>query len=331
MSALTHCGFPYPVRSMPQTGHPGRSAPFDRTLLRARRDRVAKGFSNHDFLVREVCERVGDRLEPINRKFPMALDIGCHNGLMAQTLSYYDGIEYRFQTDISFGMASAARQFADGTLVADEEFLPIADERLDLVTSVLTLHWTNDLPGALIQINRALKPDGLFIAAMFGGETLCELRDSLTWAEIEIDGGLSPRISPFPQLQELGALLQRAGFALPVVDSERITVTYDHPFKLMAELRGMGEANALVERRRTPLRRGTLLAAAKYYQDRFADSDGRIPATFELHFLTGWAPHESQQKPLRPGTAQQRLADALGTVEHAAGDKAPGPGHGKDG
>ena len=211
-------------------------------------------------------------------------------------------------------------------VVADEEALPFRDASLDLVVSALALHFVNDLPGALIQIRRALKPDGLFLAAMLGGDTLTELRQSFAEAEAEIEGGISPRVAPFADVREMGALLQRAGFALPVTDVERITVRYSSPFILMSELRRMGASNALAERRRTPLRRATLDRMAEIYAQRFSDRDGKIRATFEVIWLSGWAPHESQQKPLRPGSARTRLADALGVREHSTGEKPGGEG-----
>ena len=190
------------------------------------------------------------------------------------------------------------------------------------MVSALALHFVNDLPGTLIQIRRALKPDGLFLAAMLGGDTLTELRQAFAAAESEIEGGVSPRVAPFTDVREMGALLQRAGFALPVTDVDRLTVRYSSAFTLMAELRRMGATNALAERRRTPLRRATLDRMAEIYARRFADRDGKIRATFEIIWLSGWAPHESQQKPLRPGSAQTRLADALGTNEIGTGEKA---------
>ncbi len=193
--------------------------------------------------------------------------------------------------------------------------------------SALALHFVNDLPGALIQIRRALKPDGLFLAALLGGETLTELRQSFAAAESELEGGVSPRVAPFADVREMGALLQRAGFALPVTDIDRVTARYASPFALMAELRRMGATNALAERRRTPLRRATLNRMAEIYAQRFSDRDGKIRATFEIVWLSGWAPHESQQKPLRPGSAQTRLADALGVPERSAGEKPGGEGH----
>jgi SAM-dependent methyltransferase len=206
-------------------------------------------------------------------------------------------------------------------VVADEEALPFADNTLDLVVSGLSLQAVNDLPGVLAQVRRALKPDGLFLAALLGGDTLAELRQSFAMAESELDGGVSPRVSPFPDLRDLGALLQRAGFALPVTDVDRITVRYATPLGLLHDLRRMGAANPLVERRRVPLRRATLMRAMEIYAARFADPDGRVRASFDIMWLSGWSPHESQQKPLRPGSAKQRLADALGTTEIAAGEK----------
>jgi hypothetical protein len=187
--------------------------------------------------------------------------------------------------------------------------------------SALTLQYVNDLPGVLVQIRCALKPDGLFLAALIGGESLTELRQSFAQAESEIEGGLSPRVAPFADVRDLGALLQRAGFALPVVDSERLTVRYDTVFDLMRDLRRMGAANALTERRRAPLRRATLLRMAEIYAERFADADKRLRATFEIVWLSGWAPDPSQQKPLKPGSARTRLADALNTREIPAGEK----------
>jgi SAM-dependent methyltransferase len=212
----------------------------------------------------------------------------------------------------------------------DEEALPFRHGSLDLVVSALALQCVNDLPGVLVQVRRALKPDGLFLASLLGGSTLEELRTALFLAEEEIEGGASPRIAPFADVRDLGALLQRAEFALPVADAHIVTVTYPDVLALMRELRAMGVANALRARRRTPLRRTTLLRAAEHYADRYGLPDGRIPATFEIVTLTGWAPHESQQQPLRPGSAKMRLADALGTSEQPAGPLDPVPGSGKD-
>jgi len=207
-------------------------------------------------------------------------------------------------------------------VTADEEVLPFRDASLDLVVSALALQFVNDLPGVLVQIRRALKPDGLFLAALIGGDTLTELRQSFAAAESEIEGGVSPRVAPFADLRDLGALLQRAGFALPVTDTDRVIVRYDSAFGLMRDLRRMGATNALLDRRRTPLKRATLMRMAEIYAQRFADSDGRLRATFEIVWLSGWAPHPDQQQPLKPGSAQARLADALGTREISTGEKA---------
>jgi len=207
-------------------------------------------------------------------------------------------------------------------LACDEEWLPFANETLNLVTCPLSLQWVNDLPGTLAQITRALAPDGLLLAALFGPDALRELREALTEAEIEVRGGASPRIAPFIELRDLGGLLQRAGLALPVSDTDRLTVAYPSMFELMADLRAMGAANTLVERSRLPLTRAILGRAAEIYAERFSRTDGRVVATFEIITATGWKPHDSQQKPLRPGSAQARLADALGTEEISTGEKA---------
>ena len=294
---------------------------FDRRLVRRHRDRAAGDFGHHDFLVREVAERLAERLNDVTRAFPRALDLGCHNGALAAALGDRGAVETLIQSDLSAAMAHLAAANGRPTLVADEELLPFAPESFDLVMSVLSLHWVNDLPGTLIQIGRCLTPDGLFLAALLGGETLGQLRAALLQAESEVEGGASPRISPFLDLRDAGALLQRAGFALPVADRDVITVDYPDALTLMADLRAMGEANALEDRRRTPSRRATLLRAAALYQELFARDDGRLPATFDIIYLTAWAPHASQPKPLRPGSAAHSLAEALDTREIPAGDK----------
>jgi SAM-dependent methyltransferase len=193
--------------------------------------------------------------------------------------------------------------------------LPFAPASLDLVVSGLSLHLVNDLPGTLVQIRRALKPDGFLLAALLGGRTLFELREAWLMAEVELSGGASPRVAPFADVRDLGGLLQRAGFALPVVDSDIVTVTYADPLALMREIKEMGASNMLSERRRVPVTRTLLLRAAEIYAERFGLPNGRVSATFEILTLTAWAPHESQQKPLKPGSAQSRLADALGVPE----------------
>ncbi|MGL5361285.1 MAG: methyltransferase domain-containing protein, partial [Bosea sp. (in: a-proteobacteria)] len=201
------------------------------------------------------------------------------------------------------------------------ETLPLEPQSLDLAVSLLALQAVNDLPGALIQIHRALRPDGLFIAALLGGQTLHELRQAFLMAETEIEGGASPRVAPFADVRDMGGLLQRAGFALPVTDSETVTVRYSTPLGLLHDLRAMGLTNPLVARRRGFLRRATLMRMLEIYAERFSDADGKVRATFEIVWLSGWAPHESQQKPLRPGSAKSRLADALGVPENSAGEK----------
>lgn len=289
------------------------SAPliFDRRLLRKRRDRAAPTFHDHDFLFREAAERLADRLEDTTRRFPLALDLGCHDGILGRTLAGRGGIETLVQCDLSPKMAARAAPHGTFTLAADDEALPFAPGRFDLVMSLLSLHWVNDLPGTLAQIRQVLKPDGLFLGAILGGDTLIELRRAWMEAELAEEGGAGPRVAPFADVRDAGALLQRAGFALPVVDRDTIPVTYGDPLRLMADLRGMGESNAVAAQRKGATRRATLRRAAAAYQDHFAGPDGRLPATFEIITLTGWTPHESQPRPLVPGSGQRHLSDAL--------------------
>jgi len=295
---------------------------FDRVLLRRRRDRAAAGLRGHDFLFAEAAERLADRLDDVTRKFPLALDLGCHDGTLARVLAGRGGVETLVQCDLAPAMARAAASNGAPTLAVDEEALPFARASFDLVISVLGLHWVNDLPGALIQIRHVLKPDGLFLGALLGGETLTELRLALMEAELAEEGGVSPRVAPFAELRDAGGLLQRAGFALPVADADRLTVSYPDALALMRELRAMGESNVLIERRRGFTRRATLARAAAIYAEKFADAEGRVRASFEIVTLTGWAPHPCQPQALKPGSAITRLADALGTEERPAGDKA---------
>lgn len=298
---------------------------FDRGQVRRQRDRAAMNHGSFDFLFREVADRLADRLLDFARPFPVALELGAHTGQFSAERGVRGGIDIHVQADVS---AKMLRQ-ADGLrVVCDEEALPFRPGSFDLVLSNLSLHWVNDLPGTMIQIRRGLKPDGLFLAAMLGEETLTELRQSLLSAEAEVVGGASPRVSPMAGLRDAGSLMQRAGFALPVIDSDRITLTYADPFALMRELRGLGESNAVRQRLPGFSRRDVFVRAAAIYHERFADADGRIPATFDIIYMTGWAPHESQQQPLKPGSATSRLADALGTDEQPAGEKA---GRGPDG
>ena len=289
---------------------------FDRSLLRARRAR-ARALGPATFLLDRVADELAERLSAVLRTFDVAVDLGTPTDALRRALAANGkvGTLIVAEPDVSMLDDTFAR------VAADEEALPFADASLDLVVSALALQFVNDLPGALIQIRRALKPDGLFLAALIGGDSLTELRDAFVQAESEIEGGLSPRVVPLADLRDLGGLLQRAGFALPVADSDRLTVRYDSVFALMRDLRAMGATNVLTERRRKPLKRATLLRMAQIYSERFADIDGRVRATFEIAWLSGWAPHESQQKPLKPGSAAQRLADALGAKEMPTGDK----------
>jgi SAM-dependent methyltransferase len=286
---------------------------FDRRLLRVRQRR-ARRLKPATFLLDRVAIDLGERLSAVLRKFDVVVDLGTPSDAVRRVLAANKNIG----TIVAVGPNGD-----DGRMhvTADEEALPFAEGSLDLLVSALALQFVNDLPGALIQIRRALKPDGLLLAALIGGDSLIELRSAFAAAESEMEGGASPRVAPFADIRELGSLLQRAGFALPVVDSERVTVRYDSALALMDDLRRMGATNILHERLRTPLKRGTLECVKEIYADRFADADGRVRATFEIIWLSGWVPHESQQKPLKPGSAAQRLADALGTRELPAGEK----------
>lgn len=295
---------------------------FDRALHRIRLDRAAAGFSAAGFLKARAAEDAVLRLEAIMRSFAVAVDLGARDGALARALTNSPAREkvgWLAETDLSLNMLQG-RPGPRAQL--DEERLPFAAESLDLVVSALALHWTNDLPGALIQIRRSLRPDGLFLGSILGGASLTELRQSLTEAEVELSGGAGPRISPFADVQDAAALLQRAGFALPVADIDRVQVAYDHPLELMRDLRAMGETNVLVERPRRPLSRAVLERAVEHYRRRFSRTDGRVFATFDIVAMTGWAPHPDQQQPLRPGSAKMRLADALGVKEQSAGEKA---------
>jgi SAM-dependent methyltransferase len=291
---------------------------FDRLLLRARRRRAAT-LGPTTFLIDRVAEDLAERLAVVLRHFEVAVDLGTPTDAVRRALAASGKVATIVAADAFFAVRGAGA--ASAAVAVDEEAFAFRDGSLDLVTSALALQYVNDLPGTLIQIRRALKPDGLFLAALAGGDTLTELREAFAAAEAEVEGGVSPRVAPFAELRELGTLLQRAGFALPVTDVDRLTVRYASPFALMHDLRRMGATNALVERRRKPLKRATLLRMAEIYGERFSDADGRIRATFEIVWLSGWAPHQSQQQPLKPGSAQRRLADALGTAEISSGDK----------
>ena len=293
---------------------------FDRALLRDRRRRAAL-LGPATFLLDRVADDLAERLTAVLRRFDLAVDLGSPGDAVVRALSRLASIGTIVKIDTVADAGEAGAQELK-RVVADEEALPFRGGALDLVVSALALQFINDLPGTLVQIRRALKPDGLFLAALIGGETLAELRQSFAQAESDIEGGVSPRVAPFADLRDLGGLLQRAGFALPVADTERLTVRYGSAFDLMHDLRRMGATNVLLARRHTPLRRTTLLRMAEIYSEEFADNDGRVRATFEIVWLSGWAPHPDQQRPLKPGPAQARLADALGAREISTGEKA---------
>jgi SAM-dependent methyltransferase len=299
---------------------------FDRSLLRSRRRR-ALALAASDFLLERVAEDAADRIATVLRRFELTLDLGTPGGALRRALVASGKVGTVIAADPLIDRVARNAETSTLAVVCDEEALPFHDASLDLVVSGLSLQFVNDLPGTLVQIRRALKPDGLFLAALIGGDTLSELRQAFATAEAEIENGISPRVVPFVDVRDLGSLLQRAGFALPVTDVDRFTVRYASPLALMHDLRRMGATNALIERSHRPLKRAVLARMMENYGARFADADGRIRATFEIMWLSGWAPHESQQQPLRPGSAQRRLADALGTQELSAGDKA-GPNSG---
>jgi len=297
---------------------------FNRLLLRARRRRALR-LGPETFLLDRVAEDFADRLRLVLRRFDLAADIATPTAAVRAALIRDGAIGAMIALD---PIVDAARNLSGDhaaavafRAVGDEEALPFADASLDLMISGLALQTVNDLPGVLVQIRRALKPDGLFLAALLGGDTLTELRQSFAMAESELDGGVSPRVAPFPDVRDMGALLQRAGFALPVADADRVTVRYATPLHLLHDLRRMGAASPLAERRRVPLRRATLMRAMEVYAARFADPDGKVRASFDIIWLSGWSPHADQQQPLRPGSAKTRLADALGVTEIASGEK----------
>lgn len=288
---------------------------FDHAVLSQRRRRaLAQGAET--FLLERVAEDMTDRLGAVLRQFDLAAVFGTPTDVLADALKVSGRVGRVLIVDPLVQAAGDELKVA-----AREEALPFAGGSLDLAASALSLQFANDLPGALIQIRRALRPDGLFLAAVLGGETLSELRQAFAQAEADLEGGVSPRVAPFADIRDLGALLQRAGFALPVTDIDRVVVRYASPVSLMQDLRRMGATNMLADRRHEPLRRATLARMMEVYGERFADPDGRLRATFDVIWLSGWAPHESQQKPLAPGSARMRLADALGVAEQPAGEK----------
>ena len=291
---------------------------FDREELRKKRSRAYQSSEPCDFLWTWVGQQISERLSEIKRSFPTALEIGAYTPHNIQTeWKKISSIETLLQMDLISQQSSTSSPF----LIGDEEALPFGPQTLDLVLSNLTLHSVNDLPGTLIQIRSALKPDGFFCAALFGGETLWQLKESISHTELSLKNGLSPRIFPFADKQQMGSLMQRAGFSLPVIDSDIITVTYPDIYKLMHDLRSMGEGNIIQQRNKSYPGCNFFKDVQTYYAQHFSDEDHRLEAHFEIIFITGWAPHSSQQQPLRPGSAKNRLADALNTTEIGTGEK----------
>ena len=283
---------------------------FDRPRLRQNRKAILPNFENYDFLFKWAEDQILDRLDMIKHEFTSGVHIGGR-----QSNNFIKHLKTQTNIDSFFTL-----DCAHGDVIGEEDFLPLKPSSLDLITSTLCLHSVNDLPGALLQIKKALKPDGLFIAALFGGETLHELRESLMSTEVALKGGASPRVFPFADKQDMGALLQRAGFTLPVVDSDIVHVSYDHLFKLADDLRGMGENNVISARNKQNPGKNFFMSAAKYYAENFSIDNAKIQASFEIIFLIGWSPDSCQQQPLKPGSAKNRLADALRTNEVKVGE-----------
>lgn len=294
---------------------------FDRDRLRKHRDKAAARFSEFDFLKARASSDILERLEDTAYTFTKALDLGCHTGQLASALRSQHNIDQVLAADVSERMVAEAGQTGLEVQCVDEERLSFERHSFDLIVSALSLHWVNDLPGTLIQIRQALKPDGLFVGALFGAGTLTELRASLMEAEVEFRGGAAQRVSPLPGLQDMAGLMQRAGFTMPVVDVDRVTVRYNTPYDLLADLKGMGERAALASMPKQGLSRRILNRMAGIYAERFADPDGRLRASFDIIHLSGWGPSANQPQPKKPGSASVRLADALGTREIKTGDK----------
>lgn len=286
---------------------------FDQALIAANRRRaLAKGDGKAAFLLQIAAEELAERLSLVERRFEEAVELHGATGIVARTVKATGKIGHMTRIETEETLAAAGETI----IVAPPEELPLQPASVNLVLAPLGLHLTNDTPGVFIQVHRALQPDGLFLAAIPGNGTLQELREVLLATEIEMFGGASPRVIPFPDVRDVGGLLQRAGFALPVIDAENYTVRYDSLFPLMQDLKSMGMANPLVDRSRRPVSRAFFLRAAEIYAQRFADADGRIRATFSIIYASGWKPHENQQKALKPGSAKTRLADALKVDEH---------------
>jgi SAM-dependent methyltransferase len=286
---------------------------FDQMLIAANRRRaLAQGAAKADFLLEIAAQEMAERLAVVERHFDEAAELHGATGIAAREAIATGKVGHLTRIESNAAFATSGEDI----IVAETEEVPLAPQSVNLVLAPLNLHVTNDTPGIFIQVHRALKPDGLFLAAIPGSGTLQELRDVLLSTEIELTGGASPRVIPFADVRDVGGLLQRAGFSLPVVDAETYTVRYDSLFPLMKDLRAMGMANPLADRSRRPLTRAFFMRAAEIYAERYSDPDGRIRATFSIIYASGWTPHESQQKPLRPGSAKARLADALKVEEH---------------
>jgi SAM-dependent methyltransferase len=295
---------------------------FDRRLLRDRRTRFVAEIENRDVLIRHVANEITERVSIMLRPFPWALDLGAYHGLLGRMVAELPSVETVVYAESVFAYAERCPSPA---VVCDEDALPFKDDAFNLAVSGLALHRVNDLPGSLVQIRRALAPDGLFMAAALGSGALAELRECLLEAESEIEGGASPRIAPFADVRTYGSLLQRAGFALPVTDCEDIELVYPSPRALMREIRALGGGNVLLARSKAPLSRRTLARAEELYRVRYGTADGKVTATFQFVFMSGWSPDPSQQQPLKPGSARSRLADALDTTEQPSGAKASFP------
>ncbi|WP_310621810.1 class I SAM-dependent methyltransferase [Flexibacterium corallicola] len=285
---------------------------FDKPLLAQRRRTILqKNIDGADFLLKATIQDFAERLQFVSRQFEIGIDLGAHSADVTQTLRESGKVQTVLRADLFDPLPNASAPH----MVVDDQSPPLAPESVDLIVSLLNLQVVDDLPGTLAQIRRCLRPDGLFLATVFGSGTLAELRDSLLHAEMELSGGISPRVIPFAETRDLGSLLQRAGFTLPVTDVDRVTVRYNTMFDLMKDLREMGAANPLLARQKHFTSKQLFMKAAQYYAQNYSDPDGRIRATFTFTSLSGWAPHESQQKPLKPGSAKVNLADALGAKE----------------
>lgn len=283
---------------------------IDTIAHRRNRDRAASGFGDVNFLKQAAADRLADRLDIVRRHFPLVLDIGSHHGEMAKAAIASGKVDRVICADPSSGMASHTAGDMPSCVV-DYDNINFCDGAFDAITSAFSMHWVNDLPGMLSRMRRWLKPDGLLLLSMAGGVSFGGLRSCLAEAESQTAGGLSPRVLPMADIRDLGGLLGRAGFGLPVADSDTLTISWSDLFHMMRELRQMGESNALLGRATHMTRRDTMMKAATLYKDRFSTEDQRVTAEIELITLTAWAPSPDQQKPLKPGSADVNLADFL--------------------